>query len=104
MKRFIRALRTIPKRVLWILGGPLIFLVLFAIDRHTATVAFMALVAHETYRRIVETRQKSQAAGEKDCEDTRDEHIWINPSTGLPMVGNSIAGFDIDGYYWGEDP
>lgn len=98
MKRFIRALRTIPKRVLWILGGPLIFVALFAFDRHTAAVVFMAWVAYGVHRRIVEARQKSRAAGEKNKGFT-----WRNPSTGLPMVGNNPGGVDTAGYYYGED-
>lgn len=28
----------------------------------------------------------------------------INPTTGLPMVGDSPGGFDVGGYYWCETP
>ena len=98
MKRLVRALRSIPKRVVWILGGPLISLMRFAIDRHTATVGFIAWAAYGAYGRIVNTRPEPRAAGKKNSEDTRDEHIWINPTTGLPMVKKIIAGFDLDGY------
>lgn len=28
---------------------------------------------------------------------------WINPTTGLPMVGNVAGGIDVGGHMWGEN-
>jgi hypothetical protein len=98
MKRFIRALSTIPKQVWWMIGVPVMSVVLLVLDRHTATVAFSVWVAFRAYRGLVATRPESRAA-----EEENNEFIWRNPSTGLPMVGNNPGGVDTAGYYYGED-
>ena len=98
MKRFIRALSTIPKQVWWMIGVPVISVVLLVLDRHMATVAFSVWVAYRAYRGMVAARPEFRAAEEKNSE-----FIWRNPSTGLPMVGNNPGGVDRAGYYFGED-
>jgi hypothetical protein len=95
VKRFIRALRTVPKRVWWLIGAPVGFLSLLAVDRHVAASAFVIWLAYLWW-----SRQKHND-GRNAVRMRTDEETCINPSTGLPMYIS--GGVDSAGYQYGED-
>ncbi len=99
MKRIIAGLRKVPSRVCWILGIPTAFVLLLVIDRHLAATTFIMWAGH---RAIV--LRKHETEKEAPAKAKYEEHILINPSTGLQMVGNNPGGVDTGGCFYGEDP
>ena len=97
MRRLVRALKTVPRRSWWVIALPLAFLALLAVDRHLAATAFAAWVGY----RVLQLQRRRKSPLTRGLED--DEHPWINPSTGLPMLFNDPGGVDEAGYYFNED-
>ncbi|MFZ0791550.1 MAG: hypothetical protein WAM94_18205 [Chromatiaceae bacterium] len=96
MKRFIRALSTIPRRVWWIVGGPIAFIALFALDRHFAAPALLAWMVYLWWT-LSRNRAQDKAAERDGSEDA-----FINPATGLPIERGFIL--DSAGYAYGDGP
>ncbi|WP_295447582.1 hypothetical protein [uncultured Thiodictyon sp.] len=96
IRRFRRAVRTIPRRVRWILITPVAFIVLFLIDGKLASSAFFAVFAWLVVVQLYRDRHLIHGI---------DGHIHngkINPATGLKMTGL----FDKSGNLYGcnDDP
>jgi hypothetical protein len=92
-ERWARAFGSIPARVWWIICTPVIFALLFLVDRHLGmTSLFVGMVVLG----LTFPREKSKRQTIKRSND-----FWINPSTGMMM--DSAGGVDSSGYLFGED-
>ncbi len=91
IRRFLCAIRTIPRRVRWMLIAPVAFIVLFWINCNLGGTIFFAmfgwLVVHELF-------QTSRRSPHGPHDDRR-----INPATGLRMRGL----LDDSGNFYGCD-
>ena len=87
LQRFRRALRTIPRRVRWVLTAPIVFIGLFLIDGQLAISVFFAVFAWLVVLELYRDRHHINGT------DTDIHDGMINPATGLMMNGGSdIAG------------
>ncbi|WP_295580399.1 hypothetical protein [uncultured Lamprocystis sp.] len=86
IRRFRRAIRTIPRRVWWILITPVAFIALFLIDGKMALTVFFAVFAWLVVVQLYRDRQLVQAT-DKNILDG-----MINPATGLMMNGDINIG------------
>lgn len=93
IRRFRRAVRTIPPRVRWMLIAPVVFAALFWIDRHLGCATFFALLGWLVIR---------QPSCNRNLVHGTDEEAFnrrINPASGLRMrgrldIGGNLYGFD----------
>lgn len=93
IRRFRRAVRTIPPQVRGMLLAPVVFTALFWIDRHLGCAIFVAVLGWLVIRQPSRNRNLIHETDEEtsDCR--------INPATGLRMRG----GIDIGGNFYGFD-
>jgi hypothetical protein len=96
-KRFVRALRTIPRRVWWIVSAPLILVVIFAMDRHTGVTVLMGWVLWR-FLGILFRAKWTRRRHSRDWINTQrfeDELPRINPATGTaePFTDMSDIGY-----------
>ena len=91
IRRFRRAVRTIPPRVRWMLITPIVLIALFLIDGKLGISVFFAVFAWLVVAQLYRDRHLIHAT-DKDILDG-----MINPATGLMMDG----GIDIGGNGYG---
>ena len=95
IRRFRRAVRTIPPRVRWMLLVPAVFTALFWIDRHLGCAIFVAMLGLLVIRQPYHNRNLIHGA------DEEASYFRINPASGLRMrgrhdIGGNLYGFDDD--------
>ncbi len=95
IRRFRRAVRTIPRRVRWMLIAPAVFTALFWIDRHLGCTIFVAVLGWLAIRQSCRNQDLIRRADE-EASDCR-----INPATRMRMrgsldTGGNLYGFDDD--------
>jgi hypothetical protein len=95
IRRFRRAVRTIPPRVRWMLVAPVVFTALFWIDRHLGCAIFVAVLGWLVIRPSHHHRKPIHRPDEEAFGFRR------NPASGLRMrghldIGGNIYGFDDD--------
>ena len=91
IRRFRRAVRTIPPRVRWMLFAPVSLIALFLINGRLAISVFFALFAWLVVVQIYRDRKRIHGA------DGYIHYGKINPATGLKMTGL----FDMGGNLYG---
>lgn len=91
IRRFRRAVRTIPRRVRWMLITPVVFIALLLIDGKLAISVFFAVFTWLIIAQLYRDRHLIYAT-DKDILDG-----MINPATGLMMNG----GIDMSGNSYG---
>jgi hypothetical protein len=64
VRRFIRALRTIPRRVRWILIAPAVFIALCVIDGRLAISVLLAVLGWLVVREFVGRPERGAACGD----------------------------------------
>ena len=125
IRRFRRAVQTIPRRVRWMLIAPVAFIVMFAIDGHFAITVFFAVFAWLVIRELVGTSRSNQdddwdASASRAPREADRRAIppfgedllpfgsdvldgMINPDTGLIMSGGFDSGGNAFGYGGHDD-
>jgi hypothetical protein len=107
VRRFIRALRTIPRRVRWILITPAAFIALCVIDGRLAISVVLVVLGWLVAREILIRPKRGGAFGDLSDQSNRshanrnNDSYDINPTTGLPMDKASLV--DSGGYFYGEE-
>jgi hypothetical protein len=107
VRRFIRALRTIPRGVRWILIAPAAFIALCAIDGRLAISVVLAALGWLVAREFVGRPERGAAGSDLSDKDTRsdanrnNDSYHINPTTGLRMHKTGLV--DSGGYFYGEE-
>ena len=96
IRRFRPAVRTIPRRVRWLLITPVAFIALFLIDDKLAISVFFTVFAWLVVVQLYRDRHLIHGA------DGYIHNGQINPATGLKMTGL----FDMAGNLYGcnDDP
>jgi hypothetical protein len=85
---------------------PVIFVVLFALDRHLGATVLIALMLWRFVGLLFRAKWSSTSANKNSWEDNglMESEDWsINPATGLPVTGSSSfdAGGNLSGF--GDD-
>jgi len=96
IRRFRRAVRTIPPRIRWMLITPVAFTALFLIDVRLAISFFFIVFGWHVLRQLYRDRHLIHGA---------DGYIHtgkINPATGLKMIGLFFMGGNL--YGCDDDP
>lgn len=108
VSRFIRALRTIPRRVWWILIAPIVFITLCAINGRLAISVMLAVLGWLVAREILTRPKREVAYGVLSDRKINRSHSYrnndsyhVNPTTGLRMDKAMLV--DSGGYFYGEE-
>ncbi|WP_295449898.1 hypothetical protein [uncultured Thiodictyon sp.] len=88
IRRFVSAIRTIPRRVRLILIAPVAFIALLVIDARLAVFVFLLVLGGLVVRELLTSRSRHY-----------DRVRSSNPSTGLKMTGIAM---DSGGFFYGE--
>ena len=97
VRRFVRALGTIPRRVWWIVSAPFILVMLFALDRQLVGGVLMGWMAWRLIGILFRAKWKRtrQSRDWINYQRFEDEVPRINPASGLagPFTDMSDIGY-----------